>query len=57
MGNVVHILNGEQVLLATASLNAQNKDILNGTMTRCSIVCEPLTPREYLVRSVVSIFK
>jgi len=57
LGNVVHILNGEQVLLATASLNAQNKDILNGTMTRCSIVCEPLTPREYLVRSVVSIFK
>ena len=57
LGNVAHILNGEQVLLVTASLDAQSKDLLNGAMTRCSIVCEPLTPREHLVRSVTSVFR
>lgn len=57
LGNVVHILNGEQVLLATASLNAESKNLLNGIITRCSIVCEPLTLREHFVRSVTSVFK
>ena len=58
LGNVAHILlNGEQVLLAIASLDAQSKDLLIGTMVKCSIVCEPLTPREHLVRSVTSVFK
>ena len=57
LGNVVHILNGEQVLLVTASLDAQSKDLLIGTVVKCSIVCEPLTPREHLVRSVTTVFK
>ena len=57
LGNVVHILNGEQVLLVTASLIVQNQNLSKGTMTRCSIVCEPVTPRETLLRSVFSVFK
>jgi hypothetical protein len=57
LGNVVHILNGEQVILATAHLDTQSNNILNGSLIRCSIICDQLTLREHIIRSVVTVIK
>ncbi len=55
-GNVVHVLNGNQVFIAIARLSTDNHDLLPGMFTKCSIICEPLRPREYLIRKVKSLF-
>ena len=55
-GNVVHVLRGNQVFIAIARLSTVNSDLLPGMFGKCSVICEPLRPREYLMRQVKSLF-
>jgi len=55
-GNVVHVLNGNQVFIAIARLSTDNHDLLPGMFGKCSVICEPLRPREYIIRQVKSLF-
>jgi multidrug efflux pump subunit AcrA (membrane-fusion protein) len=57
MGNTVHMMNGQQVILVTASLRADNKVLLSGLMVRCSIICEPMTLRKHIRRSFFAFLK
>ncbi len=57
IGNVAHILNGQQVILAKARLELKGNDIITGTFARCAIKCEPVTIRQYIVKSINTVFK
>ena len=57
IGNVIHILNGQQVILVTANLDYSEKVLLNGLMVRLSIICEPMTLREHVRRSFFAFLK
>ena len=52
LGNIVHVVNGEQVIIVTASIKTENRELLPGTIMQCIIICEPVTSREYLKRLV-----
>jgi hypothetical protein len=57
MGNVIHLLNGQQVILVNANLEYSDKVLLNGLLVRCSIICEPMTLREHVRRSFFAFLK
>ncbi len=57
MGNVIHFMNGQQIILVTASLEATHKNLLNGLIVRCSIICEPMCLREHIRRSFFAFLK
>ncbi|MFC1551936.1 HlyD family secretion protein [Candidatus Latescibacterota bacterium] len=57
MGNVIHVMNGQQVILVTANLDYSEKVLLNGLMVRLSIICEPMTLREHILRSFFAFLK
>ena len=52
LGNAVQIINGEQYFIATSLLESNGENILAGTISRCSIICEPVTLSEYLTRTI-----
>ena len=56
IGNVATILRDEQVFVVTASMETNGQDPLAFTITRCSVICEPITLYEYLFRSINSVF-
>ena len=46
----VHLINGEQVLVAVAVLRDLSGEILPGMIAQCVIACKPVTPLEYVRR-------
>ena len=56
LGNAVQIMNGEQYFIATSLLESSGENILAGTISRCSIICEPVTLSEYFTRSINTLF-
>ena len=56
ISNTVHIMRDEQYVMVTGQLNPNGEDILTGTITRCSIICDPITLREYFFRNVNTMF-
>ncbi|MBT4483390.1 MAG: HlyD family efflux transporter periplasmic adaptor subunit, partial [Candidatus Latescibacteria bacterium] len=56
LGNVVHIMRDEQVVVATASLERNGAPLLPGTVARCSIICEPVTLYAYIFRAITAVF-
>ena len=56
IGNTVHIMIGDQYVMVIGQLNPNGEDILTGTITRCSVVCDPITLREYFFRKVNTLF-
>jgi hypothetical protein len=56
LGDTVHLLNGQQVVLVTASID-NSEEILPGTITRCTIDTGSLTLREYLIGVSQTIFQ
>ena len=56
ISNAVQIMRDEQYVIVTGLLNPNGEDILSGTITRCDIVCEPITLKEYFFRNVNTMF-
>ena len=52
LGNVVSIIENDQIIIATAIIDAQNEELIPGTMAKCKIICEPVTLLEYLSRAI-----
>ncbi len=56
ISNAVNIMRNEQYVMVTGQLNPNGEDILTGTITRCSVVCDPITLREYFFRKISTMF-
>lgn len=52
LGRVVQVLNGQQVLWATAIVKPNAEGLAPGLIVRCSISCEPVRPIQYLGRVI-----
>ncbi|MBI5470799.1 MAG: hypothetical protein HY961_00495 [Ignavibacteriae bacterium] len=53
----IHMLNGQQVVLATAQLEKSGGELLHGLLARCSIECPSLAASEYVNRKVHSLVR
>jgi hypothetical protein len=51
------VLNGEQVLSAVATLDESKTDLPSNIIVSCSIMTQKLTPGEYILRFIKSIFR
>jgi len=49
-----HLLQGQSVVMATALLEGAPQDLMPGMFAKCRIACRPVTPLEYLKRTLDS---
>ena len=47
MNRELQLMNGQQVLIATARVDSPPEDVMPGMLVRCQITCTPLTAAEY----------
>jgi hypothetical protein len=56
IGNIVHSIRGEQVVLITGVVETSGVDLLPGVVMRCSIPCSPVPLRKYLLSYLGGVF-
>ena len=52
LSNTVGVIRNDQILIATASVESQNKKLIPGVMVKGKIICEPLTLFEYIYKAI-----
>ena len=55
LDKAVHSISGRPVVMATAIIQKYHPEFVPGLILSCSITCEPILPREYLLRIVSAV--